>query len=199
MKKLSVLLSFVLLLCLAACGTASKPPPPPQTLVSEIAPSVSPETISARLEREIFGPANELYRCFYRLVLPTTTQDGIIIDGRPYWRAHENSPYQTMDELTSALRSHFAESIVQELLGLGIYTSHNGLLYVRHGGPNGSEIDNVFHSAFFGVESESEDKIVYRVTKQMGYENGVLTDEIVYYTRALQNGRWMFTNFEMLW
>jgi len=191
MKKLCKLLVIALLLCLAACGPEPTPPP-----VTEI-PRTGANLSSDQIERQIFGTANTLYRYFESYTLPKGG-DLIRQNGQTYWPVTDASPYQTMSELTNALRSHFSEEIVQELLGQEVYISHEGHLYAIHAF-KGKEANPAFHSASFRVESESDNKIVYEVTKQMGRENGVLTDEIVYYTRELQNGRWVFTNFDLLW
>ena len=190
MKKLCILLAIVLLLCLAACGPDPTPP------VTEI-PRTGANLSSDQIARQVFGPANTLYRYFESYALPKGG-DMIQQNGQIYWPVTDESPYQTMDELTSALRGHFSEEIVQELLGRELYISHEGHLYAIHAF-KGRGHDPAFQGASFAIESESDDKIVYEVTKKMGYENGVLTDEIVYYTRALQNGRWVFTNFDLLW
>ncbi|MCL2495303.1 MAG: hypothetical protein FWE98_06575 [Oscillospiraceae bacterium] len=155
------------------------------------APS-SPE--SEQIRAEIFEPAFELYSRFGSDSLQTDINDEYGQIGMEYYRVADPR-FPTMAALEAALRELFSEELTQEIMRKTpydhpIYIEREGKLYSRLGGRSQDK-----EVIFISIESESENKIVYRVAVR----DWMLSEEEFLYTRELIDGKWVFTEFPMEW
>ncbi len=150
---------------------------------------------------EIFDVANELYGyfvlnsldCDLDKSLEVETDSGVVI---PYFMVTKEE-LDTKAELLSALSCYFCADIINSLMDSQNYREGpDGKLYTADAG-RGSNCDHI--GTVYELVSLTEDSAVFK-----GYatyadeiiEGGSCTEEYTY-NAVKQDGRWVFTNFEL--
>ncbi|MCL2509036.1 MAG: hypothetical protein FWF05_07665 [Oscillospiraceae bacterium] len=209
MKKLSILLTAVLLICLAACG--GDPIAPDVSHVQQTqtaaatesnttAPGTSaavtkaPDDISEQLYFDAFRPAFELARAFTTNTVASDSSDSIKQNGVYYYRVTDPR-FISFSAMEATLREVFSEELTQEIMGMSpfdypLYIERGNRIYARGGRGFPTAMP-----ASFSIEEQNDDKVVYKV--RVMYMTGEEKD--FSYTRELIGGEWIFTKFPMEW
>lgn len=134
--------------------------------------------------------------------MPTDNEDAVEIDDYVYNRVTHDE-IKTMADLKSYLQTIFADKIVEYLLdedGYGIpqYRDINGALYTI---PAGRGSDIFKGDETYEIIREGDKKIIYRVTVEIyddPFEETVAGTEQYDFPLEYINGRWLFTDFELV-
>ena len=161
---------------------------------------------SDQLAREIFEPAEQAYWKFMIGQIETDHTQKLTIDGVQYQLVIDKD-FPTYEAVESELKNYFSDKITQDILSTPAYKQADGKFYALLLG-RGNDI--FFHSASYSIESQTDNKIIYKATakyaKASEYGEPIqnptpdqLDTEIYYFTREKIGGKWVFTDFELMW
>jgi len=223
MKKLCLLLTIALLLCLGACGTGVESPTEAQTTIIEAtsttAAATFPVMTSDEILEEIYRPAFAMYAYLNYGGLEYDFDDRFGYDDYEYNRweyARVTDPrFPSIAALEAAAREIFSAELMQGYLGLTAedWLSDDADEARRENArqyPLLIEQDGKFYSLIpsrggnlavesIRVDSKSESKIVYILHAVSPWEGDPVISEEHTFVRELIAGRWLFTIFPMDW
>lgn len=154
---------------------------------------------AAQTPEEIFAVANELYGYFDLCAL-----DGIAeytlevdVDGVPYvYNMVADERLDTKTELLSALSCYFSSDIINSLMDTSQYREGvDGKLYSA-GGARGSNI--YYLDTVYELTQLTEDTAIFTAYSTYSDEiTDIIHTEEYVYNAVKQDGRWVFTNFDL--
>lgn len=151
---------------------------------------------------EAYQKAVEAFGWFEFGSMPADYEDAIEIDGYVYNRA-THDVIKTMDDLKSYLQTMFTDEIVEGLLagdgsGIQLYRDIDGALYTI---PAGRGSDIMKGDETYEIIREGDKKVIYQVTVEIyddPFEETVAGTEQYDFPLEYINGRWVFTDFELV-
>ena len=134
--------------------------------------------------------------------MPADYEDAIEMNGYVYNRA-THDVIKTMDDLKSYLQTMFTDEIVEGLLagdgsGIQLYRDIDGALYTI---PAGRGSDIMKGDETYEIIREGDKKVIYQVTVEIyddPFEETVAGTEQYDFPLEYINGRWVFTDFELV-
>jgi len=202
MKKLCLLLTVALLLCLGACGTGietqttSEAPATTEATTTVAAPTF-PEMTSDEIYEEIFRPAIEMYSLLTTGGFSSDWEDRFEHfdegNNRHIYTRVTDPRFPSKATVEAATREFFSESLTQSYLEHVSLVEKDGKLYTL------DRSRGIYLSLeSIRVDSQSESKIVY-ILHAVSWEGDPDISEEYTFTRELIGGKWVFTEFPMEW
>ncbi len=153
---------------------------------------------STQEPEEIFAVANELYGYFSLCSLPCSYENVLEfeVNGEMYpFYMVTDERLDTKMELVEALGCYFSAEIINSLMDVSFYREGpDGKLYTSDGA-RGSDI--FYISTQYELTTLIGNTAEFTAYNTYTYENGETVVEEYVYNAVEQDGRWVFTNFEL--
>jgi hypothetical protein len=177
-RALTIAFFMIMVVCLAACNSSAVP---------------TDEEVEAAYQQAV-----EAYSWFNLTTMPMKEDSRVDQDGYIYFEVKHDS-IKSLADLESHLKKFFTDEIVAGLLAdMGAhYVDIDGVLYATPA-DRGSNIfaDKEYHK----IVHKSDKEIVYQVTVDMLDEDleNVIDQEEFSFKYEPVDGKWVFTNFELV-
>ena len=205
MKKIfRAMLALLIILSLAACSSSKAPVAEEATEVhaTEEATEISTveEIAEVPTDEEVklaYQKAVEAYSWFDLTTMSFDVNSRIEYNGDIYMKVNHDS-IKSKSDLEAYLRTLFSDKIVDSLLETNRYIDIDGALYAMPADRGANIFAGEEHHK---IIRESDKKIIYEVTVDILDENfeKVVDQEVYSFSYELIEGKWVFTNFSLVW
>lgn len=193
-KIVRVMLVLLILQSLAACSPSEAPT---SVEVAEVSSDEDMTEVPTDEEAKLaYEKAREAYSWFDLTTMNVDANSQKEYNGDIYMKVNQNG-IQSLSDLEAYLRNIFSDEIVDSLLETNRYIDIDGALYAIPA-DRGTNI-------FAGEEHhkiirESDRKIIYEVTVDIMDENfeKVVDKEVYSFSYEFIEGKWIFTNFNLV-
>ena len=187
MKKIvGVMFVFLILLAFAACSPSEVPK------AEEVA-----EVPKAEEVKLAYKKATEAYSWFDLTTMNVDANSQKEYNGDIYMKVNQEG-IQSLSDLEAYLRSIFSDEVVDSLLETNRYIDIDGALYAMPADRGTSIFAGEEHHK---IIRESDKKIIYEVTVDILDDNfeKVVDEEVYSFPYEFIEGKWVFTNFSLVW
>lgn len=187
MKKIvGVMFVFLILLAFAACSPSEVPK------AEEVA-----EVPKAEEVKLAYKKATEAYSWFDLTTMNVDANSQKEYNGDIYMKVNQEG-IQSLSDLEAYLRSIFSDEVVDSLLETNRYIDIDGALYAMPADRGANIFAGEEHHK---IIRENDKKIIYEVTVDILDDNfeKVVDEEVYSFPYEFIEGKWVFTNFSLVW